>query len=352
MTASADKQTRSDQVQDASALRVVAWETTRRCPLACKHCRGAARDTPYTGELTTREGFRLIESIASFSKPILILTGGEPMVRGDIYELARYATDLGLRVAMAPCGPMITAEAVKEMRASGIRRISVSLDGATHEQHDAFRCVKGAFGSALKGIAFAKNGGLDFQINTTVSRMNVETLPAIRDLAFELGAKVWDLFFLVPMGRGSSLKTLALDSVETERILRWVLHEGSRGEMTVKTTCAPQIARIRQAVTSDARPPFGGCIGGRGFCFISHVGRVQPCGFLDIECGNLRESGFDFQSIYADASVFRKLRNLDHYKGTCGACRFLATCGGCRARALSLNGDYLEGDPSCLYAPQ
>ena len=333
----------------ASTLRVVAWETTRRCPLACQHCRGSARNRNYEGELTTEEGKAFIDSIASFAKPILILTGGEPMTRPDIYELAAYATELGLRVVMAPCGSMITAELVERMISSGIRRISISLDGASAESHDSFRCVPGAFDSSLRGLEFARAGGLEFQINTTVSVDNVHELSAIRDLAERLGAKVWDLFFLVPTGRGAALKSLALDPIGMERALRWVLAEGSAGDMKAKTTCAPQVARIQRQIDPDIERVMGGCIGGSGFAFVSHTGRVQPCGFLDVDCGDLRAAGMDFRELYENTPVFRELRSKDSYKGKCGHCSFLNTCGGCRARAYADNGDYLGEEPTCLY---
>ena len=332
-----------------AALRVVAWETTRRCPLACRHCRGSARDQQYDGELTTAEGMALIESLASFAKPILILTGGEPMTRPDIYDLAAHATALGLRVVMAPCGPLITEASVEQMKASGIRRISISLDGASAQTHDAFRCVEGAFDSALRGLELARAGGLEFQVNTTVTTGNAAELPAIRELAARLGAKVWDLFFLVPTGRGAALKALALDPVAMEKTLRWMLTEGSVGEMMVKSTCAPQVVRIRKQMGPGGGRPMGGCIGGRGFAFVSHVGRVQPCGFLDVDCGDLRAAGMDFRSVYETASVFRALRDTEHYTGKCGRCGVGGQCGGCRARAYASSGDYLGEDPSCAY---
>lgn len=352
MSHSPDCPAHGHAVSTDAALRVVAWETTRRCPLACRHCRGSARDRDYAGELTTAEGLALIENLASFARPILILTGGEPMTRPDIYELAAHATALGLRVVMAPCGPLITAASVEQMKASGIRRISISLDGATGATHDAFRGVPGAFASALRGLELARAGGLAFQINTTVTAGNVAELPAIRDLAERLGATVWDLFFLVPTGRGAALKALALDPAGMEQALRWMLAEGRKGEMRVKSTCAPQVARIQRQMDPGIEKGMGGCIGGRGFAFVSHIGQLQPCGFLDVACGNLRTVGMDFSALYETSPVFRALRCTETYSGKCGYCTFRRSCGGCRARAYAAEGDYLGEDPACLYEPR
>jgi MoaA/NifB/PqqE/SkfB family radical SAM enzyme len=182
--------------------QLIAWEVTRFCLLSCKHCRAAAKATPYPGELSTQECFRVLDNIASFAKPIIILTGGEPMMRPDIYEIAAHGHGLGLPMAMAPCGILIDDETAAKIVKSGIKRISISLDGATAASHDEFRGVEGAFEGTLAGLEAAKRAGIEFQINTTVSKHNLEELGAIRELAIKLGAKVFNPFFLVPTGRG------------------------------------------------------------------------------------------------------------------------------------------------------
>jgi len=227
-------------------LRVVAWETTRRCHLACRHCRGVARDEHYEGELTTQEGKRLIDGIASFANPVLILTGGEPMARNDIYDLARYASDRGLHTVMAPCGHLITAGTARRLKESGIGHISISIDGATEEAHDSFRGVPGAFKGSLQGISFAREAGISFQINITVSRLNVIHLPAIVSLAQKLGASAVDFFFLVPTGRGSGLQGLALSPQEYEQTLNWIADVSENSPIPIRTTCAPHYSRIMQ----------------------------------------------------------------------------------------------------------
>ena len=332
-------------------LRVVAWETTRRCELQCRHCRGSARNQDYPDELSTEEGMRLIDDIASFAKPILILTGGEPMTRPDIYDLARHATDSGLRVAMAPCGPLINPKTANLMKQSGIQKISISIDGSDAETHDTFRGVSGAFESATMGTIYAKEAGIEFQINTTVTRHNISQLSALLKLAENLGASAFDVFFLVPTGRGAALKEMEISPDEYEKALKWVAEVSKTSPIIVKTTCAPHYARI-QTQSIGKHGHGGGCMGGRGFVFVSHRGILQPCGFLDLACGDLRKENFDFKTIYDKSEVFQKLRKVDKYTGKCGYCEYRYVCGGCRARAYAKSGDYLAEEPSCTYVPR
>ena len=336
--------------------KIVAWETTRHCAMHCRHCRGAARQEDYAGELTTTEGKRLIDSLVSFSTPMLILTGGEPMSRTDIYDLARHASLKGLRVVMAPCGPLITARTVARMQQAGISAISVSLDGATPRTHDAFRGVDGAFAATLRGITQARKAGLPFQIKSTVTREKVVDLPALLELVLSLGAKTFDLFFLVPTGRGKALAALELPPERYESVLHWADEVDRRAPIRVKTTCAPHFARVRlqrtKAAGSAPAAPVSGCMAGRGFVFVSHTGVLQPCGFLDLHCGELRTNGFNFKSLYQQSATFRALANVDGYRGKCGACEFRRLCGGCRARAYAATGDLLGEEPFCAHVPE
>ena len=346
-----------------NALRLVAWETTRQCHLQCKHCRGSARDEHYDGELTEDEGKRLIDSIASFAKPILILTGGEPMLREDIYRLARYATDRSIRVVMSPCGHLINKESVRLIKESGIQRISISLDGSNAQTHDTFRGVLGAFDAALSGIKHLRDAGIEFQINTTVTKCNHGELHAILDLAKELGAIVFNPFFLVPTGRGAAIADLELSPADYEKALLWVYDKSRSESIEVRPTCAPHYNRIaskRSHASSNGNNQekshghhgiSRGCLGGAEFIFISHRGRVQPCGFLDLECGDLRASGFDLKKIYETSPQFLAIRNRKAYHGKCGKCEYLSVCGGCRARAHATAGDYLDEEPFCVYLP-
>ena len=295
---------------------------------------------------------KLIDSIASFAKPILILTGGEPMMRPDIFQLARYASDKEFRVVMAPCGQMITPETARKIKDSGIRRISISIDGATSVSHDKFRGVAGAFESTMEGLKNAIAEKIEFQINTTVTRSNLSEIDRIYELALKLGAVAFDIFMLVPTGRGSALKDQGLTAVEYEETLKKVYELQKISPIIVKCTCAPQFARIKaQDPGESSKHPGGGCLGGRGFVFVSHTGIVQPCGFLDVEAGNLRNDNFDFKKIYETSKIFQELRNVDCYHGKCGICEFRRICGGCRARAYAKDGDMLGEENLCRYFP-
>ena len=338
----------------AHVPKLIAWEVTRSCMLACTHCRAAARAAPYEGELSTDECFRLLDNIAAFSKPIIILTGGEPMLRPDIYDIAAYGTKLGLRMVMAPCGALIDDESAAKILASGIGQISISLDGAAAASHDAFRGVDGAFDSALRGIEAAKRQGLGFQINTTITQVNLDELPDILDLAKRLGANVFNPFLLVPTGRGRELIDQEISPAQYEQTLRWLAEVQQQNDIPIRVTCAPHYQRIvrQMGVHKSGGHAAKGCMGGQQFAFISHLGKVQICGFLEAEAGDLREADLDFQKIWETSELFLQMRDLDGYHGRCGGCEFVRVCGGCRARAFALTGDYLGEEPFCTHQPK
>ncbi|MDZ7832903.1 MAG: heme b synthase [Desulfobacterales bacterium] len=342
-------------------LRLVAWEVTRNCNLNCAHCRAAATNQDYAGELDTPAALRLLDRIAEVGQPIVILTGGEPLMRPDIFELAEYGTAKGLRMVMAPNGTLITEAVAQKMAASGIQRISVSLDGATKERHDGFRGVDGAFEGALRGIEAAKSQGIEFQINTTISKYNYDQIPEILKLAENLGAVALHIFLLVPTGRGKYIVDQAITAEEYEYTLNWFYDQKQKTNLQLKATCAPHYYRIlrqraRQEGLSVTYDTHGldavtrGCLGGTSFCFISHTGIVQPCGFLDLNCGDVTQT--PFSEIWWHSGIFNQLRNFDNLKGKCGACEFKSVCGGCRARAYEATGDYLAEEPLCSYQPR
>ena len=342
-------------------LRLVAWEVTRTCNLACIHCRAAALDRPYENELTTAECFKLLDEIQTFASPIIILTGGEPLLRPDIFEIAAYGNQKGFRMTMAVNGTILSADKTRRMQDAGIQRISISLDGATAASHDAFRQVPGAFEGALRGVQYAREAGLDFQINTTITQRNLEELPAIQELTISLGAVAHHIFLLVPMGRGKDLAEQGINAEQYEETLHWFYEQRDRTPLQLKATCAPHYYRIlRQRARSEGREvsfnTFGldamtrGCLGGVGFAFISHVGQVQPCGYLELNCGNIREQSF--REIWENSTIFRDLRDFGKYRGKCGGCEYVKVCGGCRARAYESTGDYLAEEPLCLYRPK
>ena len=341
-------------------LRMVAWELTRSCNLACVHCRASAEQGPYPGELSKEEVLRVMDGIAVIGKPVIIMTGGEPLLRADIFDLARYGTDKGFRMVMATNGTLLTDGIVKEMKASGIQRVSISLDGPNAETHDAFRMATGSFAGSLRGIERLKKGGIEFQINTTITQINLHLVSDILRLAVDLGAVAHHIFLLVPTGRGKELQDQEISALDYEKTLGWFYEQKDQVPLQLKATCAPHYYRIlRQRAKKEGKTvtskEYGldamtrGCLGGVSFCFISHVGQVQPCGYLELNSGNVRERSF--QEIWANSEVFQSLRNTDGYQGKCGRCEFRKVCGGCRARAYETSGDYMAEEPYCIYEP-
>jgi len=341
-------------------LRLVAWETTRRCNLACLHCRAAAGSGPYPGELNTAEGIALLDDLATLGQLVVILTGGEPLLREDILELAAHGAAKGHRMVMAVNGTLLTPLLAGRLKAAGVQRLSISLDGAAAASHDRLRAVPGAYEGALAGISACREAGLPFQINTTVTRANRMELAAIHQRAIELGAAAHHVFILVPTGRGEQLREQLLQPQEYEETLNWLLAWQKAGRLFIKPTCAPQYYRLwRQdaAARGEAISPEShgleamtkGCLGGQGFAFVSYRGEVQPCGYLELPAGNIRER--PFPEIWASSELFRQLRRVDDYRGKCHSCQYRKVCGGCRARAYALSGDVLGADPICPYEP-
>lgn len=342
-------------------LRLVAWEVTRNCNLSCIHCRAAATKGPYLNELDTDASLVLLDQISEVGKPVVILTGGEPLMRPDIFEIARYGNQKGLRMVMAPNGTLITEAAAREMAESGIQRISISLDGATRKSHDRFRQVDGAFDGAIHGIELAKEAGVEFQINTTITQQNLGEVAKIQELAVELGAVAHHIFLLVPTGRGKYIVDQEISAKQYEETLNWFYDQRQKTPLQLKATCAPHYYRIlreraREEGKSVTFKTHGldavtrGCLGGTGFCFISHTGIVQPCGFLDVPCGDVTK--VPFATIWNDSEVFKSLRDYNKLKGKCGKCEYRKVCGGCRARAYEATGDYLAEEPLCSYQPK
>ncbi len=302
-----------------------------------------------------------MDDIASFSKPVIILTGGEPLLREDIFQVARHGNEKGLRLVMAVNGTLVDEKMAQKMQDAGIQRMSVSIDGATAESHDRFRQVSGAFEGAIRGIRLAKKVGLEFQVNTTITSQNRHELPAILDLAIDLGAAAHHVFLLVPTGRGKELKEQEVTAQDYEQTLTWFYEQREPSPLHLKATCAPQFYRIlRQRAKEEGKnvtfENFGldattrGCLGGVSFCFISHTGQVQPCGYLELNCGNVREN--TLEHIWTQSRIFRDLREFNNYKGRCGRCEYRKVCGGCRARAYEISGDFLEEEPYCAYEPR
>ncbi|WP_286678228.1 heme b synthase [Candidatus Aquicultor secundus] len=349
--------------------RMIAWEITRSCNLACIHCRASALHGAYEGELSTGEAKALLDNIKSFSDPIIILTGGEPLARPDFYEIAKYGHDIGLRMVLGTNATLMTPEIAAKLKEVGIPRMSVSIDFPFAEKHDEFRGLKGAFDDAVRGIKIAQEAGIEVQINSTITKLNVEYLDDLLKFAKDVGAVAFHPFLLVPTGRGKELEEQELPPEEYERALNWVYDkQKEEKDIFFKPTDAPHYFRImRQRAKADGEKastmmsghPHAsrgletmtrGCLGGIGFCFISHVGQVQPCGYFEKAAGNVKEK--PFKEIWETAPLFADLRDFDKLKGKCGVCEYKRVCGGCRARAFEATGDYLAEEPYCVYVPK
>ncbi len=338
-------QTQQTQGAGGPPLRMIAWELTRNCNLSCMHCRASASCGPFEGELTTAECKNVIDSIVSFSNPTIILTGGEPLLREDIFEIIEYGRQKGLRLVIAVNGTLVEEPVAQRLKDTGIMRVSMSLDGKDAESHDTFRGVSGSFASVLHASEILNKVGLPFQINTTVTRLNVEHLGEIYELIKSLGAVAWHVFLLVPVGRGEGLKGEELNAKMYEDVLHWLYAVETKNELEMKVTCAPHYYRIVKE--KGDTPKSAGCLAGKSFLFISHQGIAQPCGYLEMASGDVRKEGV--QKVWESSPVFSAIRDLRGYKGKCGACKYLRICGGCRARALELKGDVLQEEPYCSY---
>jgi radical SAM protein len=341
---------------------VIAWELTRACAYACAHCRADAQPRRHPEELDTAEAKALVEDLAGFgNRPILVLTGGDPLMRRDVFEIAAHASAQGLRVALTPTATALTTRArMFEAREVGVRRVAFSLDAPEAALHDRFRGFAGSFERTLAGIGAARDAGLSIQVNTTVCILNANVIERMVPLLGALGVVQWSVFFLVPTGRGRHLAMLS--AAGHEHVLGWLDAKRAELPFDLKITAAPQHRRIAMQragggqlagagyrFADGLRRPAKGVNDGRGFMFVSHRGEVMPSGFLPLAGGSVRErSAVD---IYRNSALFRELRDPDALGGRCGRCEFREVCGGSRARAYAVGGDHLAEDPSCPYEP-
>lgn len=328
---------------------VAAFEITGRCALRCRHCRAAAH-LAGGDPLTTQTCKAILKGLAEYNRCIVIFTGGEPMLRGDIVELVGYARQIGHRPVMATCGWGLADRTVGALKKAGLLSFSFSLDGADAESHDAFRQTDGAFELAMAAISAAKRAGLRFQINTTLTRLNANRIEQIAQLAVQLGAACWNPFILVPVGRAKEISDLLFSPDEYERLLEQLARLKERLPIDLRLTCGPQFARIlrQKKISGGGKTP--GCLAATEFVFISHTANVQTCGFLDQSAGNLIEANFDFGAVWENSPLLNRIRDIGHLQGACGQCAYAAICRGCRARALQLCGDMMAEDPICLFA--
>ena len=335
---------------------LVFWEITRACALACSHCRAEAQPRRHPDELDSAESRRLIRQLAAWKPPMLILTGGDPLMRRDALDLVREASDAGLHVGLSPSATRRLLQTdFAEIKAAGVQRMSLSLDGASRMSHDAFRGVGGTFDRTIEAVRRAHEVGLSLQINTTLTRSNMGEYEDFKRLMFELKPAMWSVFLLVPTGR-AGLEELP-DARDIERVFEDMAGLVGKAPFAVKTTEGHHFRRVvmQKSGGGAARPRPGmrsplGIRDGRGVMFISHTGEVSPSGFLPMVCGNVRSSGP--AEIYRKHPLFVSLRDNDALGGKCGICEFRSVCGGSRSRAFGITGDPFAADPACIYQPK
>jgi radical SAM protein with 4Fe4S-binding SPASM domain len=371
------------------SLRLVFWETTKACNLTCRHCRAVPQRKLGPMEMTTARALDLIDEIAKVAKPIMVLSGGEPLFRPDLFDIGQYGVESGFRMALATNGTLVTDRVAAKIADAGFSRVAISVDGASPETHDRFRGLPGSHALALRGLRNLRAEGMSVQINSTIAKHNVSELPALLDLALEIEADALHLFMLVPVGCGLEIAPAEmLPADEYERVLHWFDEQSKDCPIDLKATCAPHYYRIRAqrleeersrgdmtssfiapGTKAKAAPTFTthmgaghphahgqplsamtrGCLAGTSVCFISNEGAVYPCGYLPVSAGDTRVQRFS--DIWNDSPVFRDLRDADSLDGKCGVCRYQSLCGGCRARAYAATGSFLAEEPFCSYQP-
>jgi AdoMet-dependent heme synthase len=344
---------------DQSPMLVI-WEVTQACDLACVHCRASAQSERHPRELSTEQGYRLLDEIRSFGEPLMVFTGGDPLKRPDVFDLARYAVKIGLRTNVTPSAtPLLTGEAIEKFKEAGVSRMAISLDGPDAESHDDFRGIPGTFDRALFALRHARDIGLDTQLQTTVTRRNMSRLPEMAEIAKEVRTKMWSLFFLIVTGR--ALENDDLAAPEYEQVFEFMYELSKTAPFGIKTT---EAMHYRRYVAQRIRAEHGatenenakgvawrtaGVSDGKGFVFVSHTGEIFPSGFLPVSGGNVLDDSL--VDVYRNSDLFKTLRDTTQRGGKCGLCEYQKICGGSRSRAYALTGDFLAEDPRCIYQP-
>ncbi|MCX7913807.1 MAG: radical SAM protein [Thermodesulfovibrionales bacterium] len=342
----------------------IAWEITRRCNLKCIHCRSSseliAKGHP---DLPLKDAYKIIDDISNYAKPVMVISGGEPLLRDDVFDIASYGTERDLRMCLATNGSLVDNFICKMIKKSGIRMVSLSLDGSTEKVHDDFRNQEGAFKGTINAVELFKRHGIEFLINSSFTKRNQDEIPKVYRLAKELGATAWYMFMIVPTGRAEEIIGELISPEDYEEILHWHYHmEKEEKDLLVRPTCAPHYYRIVLQKAKEEGIKFErrslkfstggskGCIAGQLICFINVDGDVLPCSYFPLSAGNIFKK--PFKEIWENSELFKNIRGFKSYKGKCGVCEFLNVCGGCRARAYARSGDYLEEEPYCGYTPR
>lgn len=342
----------------------IAWEITRRCNFSCVHCRSAsAMEVQGHPDFDLHEARRLLEDISSYADPVMVLSGGEPLLRPDVFDIAACGTELGLRMCLASNGSLVTGAVCRELKASGIKMVALSLDGASPGVHDDFRRQDGAFEGVMRATALLREHGIPFLINSSFTKRNEAEARKLYPLVKKLGATAWYIFMIVPTGRGEEIMGELIPQEAYENMLNWHYDlEKSETELLMRPTCAPQYYRLvlqrakaegkvfRRRSLKFSTGGSKGCLAGQLICLIDVDGNVLPCSYFPKSAGNVRQQVF--REIWEQAPLLQELRNFAEYKGKCGPCEYLKVCGGCRARAYAMSGDYLEAEPFCAYQPR
>ena len=341
----------------------IAWEITGRCNLRCIHCRSSSDSEAVPGVFTGSKCRDLIDQLAGYASPVLVLTGGEPLLRPDWHEIARYGTEKGLRMCLATNGTLVDEDVCQKILDAQIRMVSLSLDGSVAEIHDSFRQQAGAFEGVLRAVAHFKRFDIPFLINSSFTRRNQQDIPNVYRLARQLGARAWYLFMIVPTGRAGEVLDELITKEDYEEILNWHYEqEKQETGILMRPTCAPHYYRIvrersraggetwKQRSLQFSTGISKGCLAGQHIAFIDRFGEVRPCSYFNGSAGNLQER--PFREIWERSSLFEALRDFGQYEEKCGGCEYLRVCGGCRARAGALNqGNFLAEEPFCAYVP-
>ena len=341
----------------------IAWEITRRCNLHCVHCRSSSElEVAGHPDFSFDEAKRILDDIASYASPVVVLSGGEPLLRADVFDIAAHGTALGLRMCMATNGTLVTPEVCHKLKEAGIRMVSLSLDGSTAAVHDDFRSQPGAFDGTMNAARLFREHDIPFLINSSFTKRNQDEIPRVYELAKKIGATAWYMFMIVPTGRGKEIMEELISAEDYEKLLKWHYEiERDEDELLVRPTCAPHYYRIfRQEAKREGKKlqrrnlKFStggskGCLAGQLICLIDVDGEVLPCSYFPKSAGNIKKQSF--QEIWENSPLFAELRDFAGYHGRCGACEYNAVCGGCRARAYAVTGDYLDEEPFCTYQP-
>jgi heme b synthase len=341
----------------------IAWEVTRRCNLNCVHCRSSSElEAKNHPDPTLDEAKAIIDNIAGFVKPVLVLSGGEPLLREDVFEIARYGTDQGFRMCLATNGTLVTEETCNKIKEAEIRMVSLSLDGATATTHDDFRNQQGAFAGTMRAMELFRRNGIPFLINSSFTVRNRHEIPEIYKLVKTLGATAWYMFMIVPTGRGEDIMEELIPTELYDEILEWHYQvEKEENELLMRPTCAPHYYRIVREKAKEEGEKFvrrnlkfstggsKGCLAAQLICLINVDGDVLPCSYFPKSGGNVKTASF--KEIWENSQLFNELRDFKSYKGNCGKCEYVSVCGGCRARAYAMTGDYLAQEPFCNHVP-